>query len=129
MAETLADDRVWLAKHRFARIAPRKARLVMGLVRGLGCQRALDVLRFNPRRASVLISKLIKSAMANANEQEADMNRLYVSEARVDGGPIMKRWQPKDRGRAHPIQKCTSHLWVRVAELPSATAADEGGGE
>ena len=64
----------------------------------------------------VLISTVLKSAMSNANEKEADMPRLYVSEARVDEGPIMKRWRPKDRGRAHPIQKCTSHLIVQVCE-------------
>lgn len=116
MADTVTIDQAWTAKHCFARIAPRKARLVMALIRGLPCQDALDVLRFSPWRASVLISKVLKSAMANANEKEAEMGRLFVSEARVDGGPIMKRWQPKDRGRAHPIQKKTSHLIVKVSE-------------
>jgi len=116
MATDLMYDRTWVAKHRFARIAPRKARLVMSLIRGLPCQRALDVLRFDPRRASTLIATTLKSAMSNANEQEADMKRLYVGEARVDGGPIMKRWRPKDRGRAHPICKRTSHLLVTVEE-------------
>lgn len=106
----------WQAKHRFARIAPRKARLVMSLIRGLDCQQALDVLKFDVHRASGLIALVLKSAMSNANEQEADMSRLYVAEARVDGGPIIKRWRPKDRGRAHPIEKRTSHLIVAVAE-------------
>lgn len=116
MANTTTDMRTWVAKHRFARIAPRKARAVIALIRGMPCQEALDVLRFNPRRSSGLISTVLKSAMSNANEQEADMPRLYVSEARVDAGPIMKRWRPKDRGRAHPIQKRLSHLIVQVAE-------------
>ena len=116
MAEELADDRTWVAKHRFARIAPRKARLVMSLIRGLPCQKALDVLRFDPRRAAVMIATTLKSAMSNANEQEADMNRLFVGDGRVDGGPITKRWRPKDRGRAHPIFKRTSHLFVAVRE-------------
>ena len=116
MADVLVEDRSWIAKHRFSRIAPRKARLVMSMIRGMSCDRAMAVLRFNPRRAAVLIVNVLKSAMSNANEQEADMNRLYVSEARVDGGPTVKRWRPKDRGRAHPILKRTSHLIVKVAE-------------
>ena len=116
MAEALTLDRTWVAKHRFARIAPRKARLVMALIRGLPCQKALDVLRFDPRRAAGMIATTLKSAMGNANEQEADMNRLFVGEGRVDGGPTMKRWRPKDRGRAHPILKRTSHLLVAVKE-------------
>lgn len=116
MAEAVTDSRGWVAQHRFARIAPRKARLVMATIRGMGCNEALAVLRFNPRRSSGMISEVLKSAMANANEQEADMSRLFVAEARVDEGPTMKRWRPKDRGRAHPIAKRTSHLLVRVSE-------------
>ena len=116
MAGTTAMNDGWIAKHRFARIAPRKARLVIDLVRGLDCQEALDVLRFSPQRASMFITDVVKSAMANANEKEADMSRLYVSEARVDDGPITNRWRPKDRGRAHPIRKRSSHVIIRVAE-------------
>lgn len=116
MAGATAINNEWVAKHRFARIAPRKARLIIDLVRGLGCQQALDVLQFSPQRASVLITDVVKSAMANANEQEADMSRLYVSEARVDEGPTTNRWRPKDRGRAHPILKRSSHLIIKVAE-------------
>ena len=115
MADITNTSDQWMAKHRYARIAPRKARLVIDLIRGMPCQEALDALRFNPMRASGMIATVLKSAMSNANEKEADMSRLYVSEARVDGGPIMKRWRPKDRGRAHPIQKKTSHLIVKVA--------------
>lgn len=116
MADVLTEDRIWVAKHRFSRIAPRKARLVMSVIRGMPCDQAMVELRFNPRRAAVLISKVLKSAMANANEQEAEMNRLYVSDAHADGGPIVKRWRPKDRGRAHPISKRTSHLIIKVSE-------------
>ncbi len=116
MADTKTEKQDWLARHRFARIAPRKARLIIDLIRGMPCSTAMDALRFNPKRASVLVGTVLKSAMANANEQEADMSKLYVSEARVDEGPVMKRWQPKDRGRAHPILKRTSHLIVRVSE-------------
>ena len=116
MSDTVSTTRRWTAMHRFARTSPRKAGLVMGLIRGLPCDKALEVLRFNHRRASGMIANVLKSAMANADEQEADMVRLVVETARVDGGPYLRRWRPKDRGRAHPIAKRTSHLIVDVAE-------------
>jgi len=116
MSEALDTERRWRALHRYARISPFKARLVMDLIRGLPCDAALDALRFNHRRASGMIADVLKSAMANADEGEADMGRLYVAAARVDGGPYFRRWRPKDRGRAHPIAKRTSHLVVEVAE-------------
>jgi large subunit ribosomal protein L22 len=106
------------AKHNFARIAPRKARLVMDLIRGRQVDDALNVLQFSKKRAAVMVSKVVKSAIANYNEQETapGQNNLIISEARVDGGPIIKRFQPKDRGKAHSIMKRTSHLVVSVAE-------------
>jgi large subunit ribosomal protein L22 len=106
----------WTSRHRFARIAERKTRLVVDLIRGLPCDQALAVLRFTHRRAAPMISRVLKAAMACANEDEATMNKLFVSEARVDRGPIIKRFQPKDRGRAHPIQKRTSHIVIAVDE-------------
>lgn len=105
------------AKHKFARIAPRKARLVMDLVRGRDVDDALTLLRFSKKRASVMVEKVIRSAVANANEQEVpSRNTLFVSQAWVDSGPIIKRFQPKDRGKAYPIQKRTSHLCVSLDE-------------
>ncbi len=104
----------WTARHRFARISPRKARLVVDLIRGRQVDEAMDLLRFTNRRATQFVYKTLRSAVANADEQEADVSRLYVSEARVDEGPRMKRWHPKDRGRAHPIIKAFSHIVVAV---------------
>jgi large subunit ribosomal protein L22 len=104
------------AMHRFARIAPRKARLVMDLIRGRKVDDALSILRFSKRRAAVLIDKVVRSAVANASEQEADTEALYVKECWVDPGPIMKRFQPKDRGKAYAIQKKMSHLVVSLDE-------------
>jgi large subunit ribosomal protein L22 len=104
------------AKHRYARIAPRKARLVMDLIRGRKVDDALILLRFSKKRASMMIEKVVKSAVANAGEQEANVNRLVVEKAWVDPGPIIKRFQPKDRGKAYPIMKRTSHLVVMVSE-------------
>ena len=104
----------WLAKHRYARISPRKARLVMDAIRGRQAQEALNILQFMPHRAAGMISKVLTSAVAGADEAEADLDGLHVVEARVDEGPTMKRFHEKDRGRAHSILKRTSHIIVAV---------------
>jgi len=106
----------WQALHRFARISPRKVRLVADLIRGRDVQDALNILKFTPNRAAAIVSKVLTSAVANANEAEADVDNLYVLTASVDEGPTLKRWQPKDRGRALPILKRTCHITVVVEE-------------
>ena len=113
------------AKHRFARIAPRKARLVMDLIRGRDVDDALSMLKFSKQRVSGMIEKVIRSAVANANEQETAniRNTLYVAKAWVDPGPVIKRFQPKDRGKAYPINKRTSHLVVTVDEREEGESA------
>jgi large subunit ribosomal protein L22 len=106
----------FVAKHRYARIAPRKARLVMDLIRGRDVDDALNLLRFSRRRAAAMIEKVVRSAVANATEKEAETEALYVAEAWVDPGPTIKRFQPKDRGKAYSIMKRTSHLVVTLDE-------------
>ena len=108
----------WTSIHRYARISPRKVRLVTGLISGRHVEEALDLLKFTPKRASVMVDKVLRAAMADADEQEADVRKLFVHEARVDGGPTIKRFHPKDRGRAHSILKRTSHIVVTVGEGP-----------
>jgi len=108
---------VWSASHRFAPIAPRKVKLVVDLIRGRSVQDALDVLRFTNKRAAVMVEKVISSAVANADEQEADVEKLYVSQAWVDGGgirPGTRRWRPKDRGRAVSFTRLASHINVTL---------------
>ncbi|MCO6437144.1 MAG: 50S ribosomal protein L22 [Phycisphaerae bacterium] len=117
--------RQWTARHRFARIAPRKARLVIDLIRGQRCDEAVEQLRFNRRRAAYFIRNVLRSAMANASEAEASVGDLVVTDARVDGGPYYRRWQPKDRGRAHPIARRTSHITVVVTERDRRTGQEE----
>lgn len=102
--------------HRFARIAPRKARLVADLIRGRRVDDAMTQLQFSKKRAAYYFRNVLKSAIANAEEQDADVTSLYVTESRVDEGPTIKRFQPKDRGRAHQILKRTNHLHVAVDE-------------
>jgi len=108
--------------HRGARISPTKARLVMDQIRGKRVEDALQLLQLSKHRAAVFISASLKAAVANADFQEADVRNLVVSDARVDSGPTIKRFQPKDRGRAHPIMKRTSHLTVSVDEAAPAGA-------
>jgi len=102
------------ASHRFARIAPRKARLVADLIRGRSVDDAMVQLEMSKKRAAWYLRAVLKSAIANAEEQEAIVQDLVVSESRVDEGPTIKRFQPKDRGRAHPINKRTSHIHIAV---------------
>jgi large subunit ribosomal protein L22 len=106
------------AKHRFARIAPRKARLLMDLIRGRDVDDAIAMLRFSKKRASGMIEKVVRSAVANATEQSTTptRNTLFVAKAWADPGPVIKRFQPKDRGKAYSIMKRTSHLVVTVDE-------------
>ena len=104
------------ATHKFARIAPRKARLILDLIRGRDVDDALALLKFSKKRAAVLVDKVVRSAVANAGEQEADTGALFVKEAWADPGPTIKRFQPKDRGKAYNIMKRTSHLVVTLDE-------------
>lgn len=106
----------WTATHRFARISPRKARLVADLIRGRHVNEALDILAFTKKRASGMVSKVLRSAIANADEQEADVNALYVRDVHIDEGPRYKRWRPWHRGRVQPYMHRTSHIVVSVEQ-------------
>ena len=110
----------WRSSYKYAPISPRKARLVSQVIVDRPVQDAMDLLKFTHKRAASMFDKVLKSAVADADEQQADVDRLYVSEARVDDAGVRigtRRWIPKDRGRAHPIRKKASHLYVTVAEV------------
>ena len=102
---------------KYVRIAPRKVRIVIDLIRGKDVMEALAVLKNTPKVASGVIFKVLKSAIANA-EHNYDMNSdaLYVSAAYVDQGPTMKRVHPRSRGQAFKILKRSSHVTVVVKE-------------
>lgn len=113
------DLQVWRSSYRYAPISPRKARLVTELIAGRSVQDAMDILKFTKKRAAKMVDKVLRAAVADADEQQADVDNLYVTEARVDDSGIRigtKRWIPKDRGRAHPINKKACHIYVTVAE-------------
>ena len=104
------------AKLRFTRIAPRKARLVADMIRGKKSEEALNLLMFTPKAAARLIIKLLKSAIANANQKKVDVDRLFVKAITVDQGPTMKRFMPRAMGRATSIRKRTSHITIVLDE-------------
>ncbi len=105
------------AKLTFARLSPRKTRLVVDMVRGQGIQKALNILRFSPQPSAILVTKLLKSAVANAEQKGvSDVDMLYVKTIYVNGGASLKRFLPRAMGRASRIRKPTSHIHVVVAE-------------
>jgi large subunit ribosomal protein L22 len=100
------------------RIAPRKVRLVVELVKGKPVQYALDLLKVTNKRAAPVVAKMIQSAVANAtSKQSVDVDRLVVSEGFVNGGSSLKRWLPRAQGRATPLQKRTSHVTIKLKEI------------
>lgn len=105
------------ARAKYIRIAPRKVRLVVDLIRGKKIREALAILKLTPRGASPVVAKVLRSAIANAeNNHNMDVERLFVKEIFVDPGPTLKRFHPRAQGRAYSIMKRTSHITVVVAE-------------
>lgn len=104
------------AVFRYHRGSPRKAKLLTDLIRGKDMDTATNLLSFNIKRAAVDVKKTLLSAVADAEAANVDLSNLVVIEATSDEGPMMKRIQPKDRGRAHRILKRMSHLKVSLAE-------------
>ena len=106
-----------IAKLRFERISPQKARLVADEVRGMPVERALETLQFSTKKAAHIVRKVLESAVANAEHNEgADIDELKVATIMVDEGPTMRRMKPRARGSADRIFKRTSHVTIRVAD-------------
>lgn len=107
---------------RYIRLSPQKARLVIDLIRGREAGEALEILRFTRKRAAKDIEKVLRSAIANAEQKSEtlDVDRLFVKEAYVNEGPRWKRLRPAPFGRAYTYQRRTSHIHVSVAERPAA---------
>ena len=119
------------ATARYVRTSAQKAKLVMDLIRGQSVDRALATLRFSQKRIAGHIAKVLRSAVANAEQKEgaaSDIDRMVVSECYADQGPSMKRIRPAPMGRAFRIVKRTAHLTVRVVERPEGAAGASGRG-
>jgi len=101
------------AIHKFARISDRKARIVLEQIKGKGVEQAAAILEYNPRYGAYLVGKVLKSAVANAEENHSlDASELFVEEVLADQGPTMKRIQPRAKGRAYRINKRTAHITI-----------------
>ena len=111
------------ASHKYARISARKVRPLADMIRGKYADDALEILRYQPQRGARMLEKVLRSALGNARDPEqssgksTNVDDLVVSEARVDGGPMLKRIRPRARGMAFGIKKRTSHIHVSVDEL------------
>lgn len=115
MAGRVNDKMAYVASHRYARISAQKVRLLADLIRGKFAGDALDILRYYPNRGARMLEKVVRSAMANAEDQHsANVQSLLVAEVRVDEGPSFRRVRPRARGMAHVIKKRTSHIHVTL---------------
>ena len=115
-----SDIARFVSKINHHRGSPKKAKLVIDMVRGRPADEANDLLRFSTKRAAVNVRKALEAALADAEEAGADVNTLIVAESRIDQAPHIKRFQPKDRGRAHAILKRTSHITIGLQERSGA---------
>ena len=100
----------------FVRIAPRKVQIVLDLIRNQDAEKAMAILKYTPKAACEVVAKLLKSAMANAENKNMDVTRLYVAACSVDQGPTLKRIRARDKGRAYRINKKTSHINITLKE-------------
>lgn len=121
------EENIFTASHRFARISASKARLVMDVIRGDAVEAALVKLRFSQRRASPMIRKVLRSALANATQKAGlTEDQLVVWRAFVDGGPILKRIKPRAQGRAYPRFRRTCHLSIVLKQVEKQAQKPKG---
>ena len=121
---TVDTPREVRAQAKYVRMSPRKARLVAEHIRGRSVPEARAVLAFTAREAAGELEKVLQSAVSNAEANHGIAeDRLYISAAYVDGGPVMKRWRARARGRVARIRKRTCHITVRLTERPEPVVA------
>src|SRR5208282_2088561 len=106
------------ARHRFADMSARKIRPFASLIRGRRADEAIEALRFFPNKSARLLEQVLKSALGNAEDRGArDIDDLVITESRVDGGPMMKRIQPRARGSAYQIKRRLAHIHLTLSDL------------
>jgi large subunit ribosomal protein L22 len=118
------------AQLRFLRATPRKVRLVADLIRGKDVQEAVNILHLTNKHAAKPLEKLLKSAIANAESRDEpmDIDRMFVKEVMVDGGPTMKRFRPAPMGRGFRILKRSSHVTIKLDSRKLGTASGKTSG-
>ena len=105
------------AVSRYVRISPQKVRKLIGAIRGMPVQKALDSLKFMPQKSAKILSKVIQSAAANADQHpDIDVDTLVIENVLADGGPVLKRFRARARGRGTRILKRTTHITVVLSE-------------
>jgi large subunit ribosomal protein L22 len=113
------------ASHRYADMSARKIRPFAALIRGLAADEAMELLRFYPNKSARLLEGVLKSALGNAEDKGARrLDDLIVIESRVDGGPMMKRIQPRARGTAYPIKRRCAHIHLILSDLEEEVAEE-----
>jgi large subunit ribosomal protein L22 len=123
---TVETPREVRAQAKYVRMSPRKARLVAEHIRGRSVPEARAVLAFTSREAAGVLQKVLQSAVSNAEANHGIAeDRLYVKATYVDGGPVMKRWRARARGRVARIRKRTCHITVTLVERPQASPTGE----
>ncbi|MDD5544067.1 MAG: 50S ribosomal protein L22 [Acidobacteriia bacterium] len=112
---------------RFVRISPQKVRLVVDLIRGKQVGRAIDILRFTKKRGAKHVEKVLRSAIANAQQREesVDVDELYVKKTYVNEGPRLKRIRPAPMGRAYRYQRRLAHITVEIADRNQQAEIEE----
>ncbi len=115
--ETYSTNTGVRAKAKYLRISPFKVRKVAGVVKGMPVEAGLDTLKFMPQKAARMLSKVVQSAVANADQADLDIDNLFISNIIVEHGPSLKRFRPRARGRACRILKRMSHVTVVLDEM------------
>src|SRR5215468_10367559 len=117
MSNKSKKDWEFTALHKYADVSPRKLRPFAALIRGRMADEALELLRFLPNKSARLVEAVLKSALGNAEDRGArNVDDLVIVEACIDGGPIMKRIQPRARGTAYPIKRRYSHIRITLSD-------------
>ena len=112
------------ASHRFARISVRKLRPILDLIRGKYADDAINILKFLPHRGARMIEQVLKSALANAEDQGIrNVGDLVISDARGEGGPMFKRLMPRARGMAYMIRRRSAHIILALTDFDALEAA------
>jgi large subunit ribosomal protein L22 len=124
---TTKSELPYKASHRFARTSVRKLHPILDLIRGKYADDALDILKYMPHRGARMIERVLKSAMANAEDQGIRRaGDLIVGDARGDGGPMFKRLRPRARGMAYLVRRRSAHITIGLGELDDVMAARSG---
>src|ERR1700761_1543591 len=118
----------YTARHRFARISVRKLRPILDLIRGKFADDAVDILKYLPHRGARMIEKVLKSAMANAEDRGVrNVGDLVITDCRGEGAPMFKRLMPRARGMAYMIRRRSAHIRIALTDYDALEAAEAGG--